>query len=829
MLTVHSYDIELDLTTGPEAFRSTTVVRFACSQPGATVFIETTDATGHQIDLDGTPLSADADGRITLPYLAAENTLRVVADFAYSGTGQGLHRFVDPVDERVYLHSQFATADAQRVFACFDQPDLKARYTLTVTAPADWEVVSNSPELAVQDVEPGRRWKFAETERISTYLAAIVAGPYHVVSGEYRDDQAVIPLRALCRQSLAPHFDAEEILEITRQGFGYFHTTFGMAYPFGKYDQAFVPEFNLGAMENPGCVTFTETYVFRSRVTDAERENRAATILHEMSHMWFGDLVTMQWWDDLWLNESFATYAAASALVGSTRYKDAWVTFADNAKARAYRQDQLSTTHPIAADIVDIRSMEVNFDAITYHKGASVLKQLVATIGPDTFFAALRRYFARHAWSTATLADLLTALKEETGRDLTGWSADWLETTGPNTLRAEFTVDESGTYSSFAVVQTAPAEHPTLRPHRIAVGLYEFKGSELLRRHRAEVDIAGARTELTELIGQASADLVLVNDDDLTYAKVDLDEASLGTVLASLGQISDPLAQAICWTILWDLLRDARLHPSRYAALVLQHVAAMPNATVRRTLLNQAVAAAKQYLPAAERVGTLSTLADGLLNLAAAQTPGSPEQLAYARAFVASATSPEQLAVLQALLEEGSDAVPGVVVDADLRWSLLLRLVVTGQAAQEQIDAELQRDPTDKGRLNAAACTAALPTPEAKAAAWQAIVGGEQPLGTLKAALGGFGAPEHVALVEDRAQAYFDVLTTVVDTWPSERTQSFATAAFPSALGSADLPAMTERYLAEAQPPAWLRRLVLEGRDEAVRARTILANPVLGA
>ncbi|GLY29284.1 aminopeptidase N [Kineosporia sp. NBRC 101731] len=830
LLTVHTYAVELDLTTGPDTFRSATVVRFDASRPGASTFAELFGANVLEASLNGAALPAGQNGRITLPDLAAENTLRVVADVDYSHTGQGLHRFTDPVDGRVYLHSQFATADAQRMFACFDQPDLKARYEFTVTAPADWEVVSNAAHTSVEEVAAGRRWRFAPTDVLSTYLAVIVAGPYHVATGEYRNDplgtgEIVIPLRALCRQSLAPHFDADEILDVTRRGFDFYQAAFGMTYPFGKYDQAFVPEFNLGAMENPGCVTFTETYVFRSRVTDAEHERRASTILHEMAHMWFGDLVTMQWWDDLWLNESFATYAAALSQTGATRWTDAWGTFADSAKARAYRQDQLSTTHPIAADIPDIRSMEVNFDAITYQKGASVLKQLVATIGQETFLAALRRYFARHAWGTATLGDLLAALTDETGRDMSGWSAQWLETTGPNTLRADFTLDESGAFSSFAIVQSAPEGHPTLRSHRIAIGLYDDQAGEIVRRRRVELDVQGPRTQVPALLGQARGDLVLVNDDDLTYAKVRLDETSLNTVLSSIGRISDPLAQAVSWTVIWDLVRDAELSPARYAEVVMAGVGSVSNASVRRTLLAQAVFAVKAYVPTAQRPAALTELADGLLGHAVAAEPGSHEQLALVRAFVAAASSGGQLSVLEELLsDEGTGLLVGVVVDADLRWSLLLRLVATGRAGQERIDAELAADPTDKGRQQAAACSAAIPSVEAKTAAWQEFVAGEQPLNTLRWALDGFFTAEHTDLVEGWAQAYFDVLTQVADVWPSERVQTFARGAYPPARSQADLPALTEQYLAQAQPPAWLRRLVLEGRDEVVRARLILAG-----
>jgi len=851
VLHVDSYEVELDLTRGPEMFRSATTVSFGCTRPGTATFVELTDAFEAQVDLNGAVLPvAPADlarGRIALPDLASRNVLRVVADIAYSGTGQGLHRFVDPVDERVYLHSQFATADAQRMFACFDQPDLKAVYTFTVTAPTEWEVVSNAPAVGVDDADPdsgpdsdpddgsprtaARVWRFAPTRRLSTYLAALVAGPYRVTSGEHRGEvdgrEVVVPLRTLCRQSLAEYFDAEAVLDVTRRGLDHFQATFGMAYPFGKYDQAFVPEFNLGAMENPGCVTFTETYVFRSRVTDAEYEHRASTILHEMSHMWFGDLVTMRWWDDLWLNESFATYAASHALVAATDWSDAWSSFADSAKNRAYRQDQLPTTHPIAADIPDIRSMEVNFDAITYYKGASVLKQLVATIGQPSFFAGLRRYFARHAWDVATLADLLAALEEETGRDLSDWSAQWLQTAGPNTLRAQFSTDERGAFTDFAVLQSAPPQHPTLRSHRIAIGLYDDKGGELVRRHRVELEVSGARTPVPELLGQERGDLVLLNDDDLTYAKVRLDEHSLRTLLARIAAITDPLAQTVCWTIAWDLVRDGELAPTRYADLVLGGVATVRSAPVRRTLLTQAVNATRLYLSGPDRTSAATALAQGLLGLLAQAPAGSPEQLAYLRALITAATSTEQLDLLQGLLDGTAAALalaPAAVIDADLRWSLLLRLSVVGRVDAARIDAELQADPTDKGRCQGAACVAALPTAAAKTAAWAAVTTGDQPLGQLRATLSGFGSVEHAELSRPWAQAYFDLLTEVVDRWPSERTQVLAKEGFPNAQVEADLSAMTDRYLSAARPPGWLRRLVLEGRDEVERSRRILAG-----
>src|ERR1700730_7279409 len=463
LIKVASYQVDLDLTGSDATFHSVSVVRFGCTAPGSSTFINLTAPAVREITLNDTPVSLDAfDGdRITLTGLAADNVLRVAAGCAYSRSGEGLHRFTDPADGRVYLYSDLETFDAHRVYACFDQPDMKASYELAVTAPADWEVVSNmAPESTVPD-GGALRWHFPPTPVMPTYITAVAAGPYYAV----HDEHDAIPLGVYCRQSLAEYLDADEILEVTRQGFDFYHNSFGIKYPFGKYDQLFVPEFKEGAMENAGCVTFVEAYIFRSRVTDFAREARGETILHEMAHMWFGDLVTMRWWDDLWLNESFATWAGTLAQAEATRWSSAWTTFAQLYKAWAYRQDQTASTHPIGAYIPDIAAVEVNFDGITYAKGASVLKQLVAYVGRENFLDAVRKYFAAHAWGNATLADLLTALEETSGRDLTTWSEQWLQTAGVNTLRPSYTLDEDDSFTEFAVEQEAAASHPVLRSH----------------------------------------------------------------------------------------------------------------------------------------------------------------------------------------------------------------------------------------------------------------------------------------------------------------------------------------------------------------------------
>ncbi|MDQ6726158.1 MAG: aminopeptidase N, partial [Actinomycetota bacterium] len=565
-----SYTVALDLTAGEETFTSDTTIRFQGNLHGISAFVDLDAVNLREATLNGRDIPVDSydrsRSRIPLRGLRANNELRIIADCAYQHTGVGMHRFADPTDGKVYLHTQFEPYDAHRVFACFDQPDIKATFTLTVTAPPEWTVIGNSPSTREGDV-----WRFSPTPVISTYLAAVVAGPYH----EVRETHGQIDMGIFCRESLAGHLDAEELFALTRQGLDFFEEEFGYPYPFAKYDQLFVPEFNFGAMENPGCVTFNEYMVFRARQTDASYEGRANTLLHEMAHMWFGDLVTMRWWDDLWLNESFATYMATHALARATRFSDSWVRFAAGTKGGAMAQDQLPTTHPISADIVDTDAVRLHFDGITYLKGASVLKQLVAWVGQDGFVEGLRHYFRRHEWGNAELADFLSVLEETSGRKLGPWSEEWLETAGVNTLRADFTVggepSDAGTdtVASFAIVQGGQPGNDTLRSHRVAVGLYRLGEAGLVRDRRVELDVIGERTEVPELAGETLPDLLLLNDDDLTYAKIRLDERSLATLADHLGDIVDPLARNLCWAATWDMVRDAELPTQRYLALVL--------------------------------------------------------------------------------------------------------------------------------------------------------------------------------------------------------------------------------------------------------------------
>jgi aminopeptidase N len=827
LVAVTRYDVLVDLTDvraeGTTTFPTTTTATFSAT-PGCSTWVDIVATRLRRATLNGADLDlATFTGtRLPLPGLATDNVLLVEADCAYMRTGEGLHRFVDPVDDSVYLYSQFEVADARRVYACFDQPDLKAEFALTVVAPAGWQVVSNSPSpepVAVDD--SSSRWTFEPTPRLSPYVTALVAGPFHVVRDEYAGAHGTYPLGVFCRASLAPYLDADEVFTVTKQGFEFFEAQFATPYPFRKYDQLFVPEFNAGAMENAACVTILEDYVFRSRVTHYAYEQRANTVLHELAHMWFGDLVTMTWWDDLWLNESFAEWAAHYSSVGATRYREAWTTFLIQRKGWAYRQSQLSSTHPIAADMVDLEAVEVNFDGITYAQGASALRQLVAWVGEKEFLEGLTAYFGRHAWGNTRLADLLAELERSSGRDLSGWSAAWLETSGVNLLRPELEIADDGTLRGVAVIQQPPTSPPgvpaVLRPHRIAVGLYSRTAQGLERTRRIEIDVVGARTEIPELVGHPMPDLLLLNDDDLTFAKIRLDERSLRTAIASLETLGDPLPRALIWAAAWDMLRDAEMPMGDFLALVEAGLGKETDISVITTLCSQTKAAIEQFSGLGKRAGYRDRWSALTLRLAQAAEPGTDEQLAFARAYSAGCRTPEQAAVVRGWLS--GEAPEGLVVDTDLRWAFLLRLLALGAADPAEIDAELARDDTATGRRQAAIARAAVPTLEAKERAFAAAVESDElPNALLVATLSGFVQTDQRELHRSFLPRYFAAIPNAWETRTNETAQTIVLGLYPSTLVEQATLDMTDEFLARDDVPAGARRLVREGRDGVERS-----------
>ncbi|WKK71388.1 aminopeptidase N [Rathayibacter oskolensis] len=826
LIQVTDYDVTLDLTRGAETFLSTTTVRFTAT-PGASSFIDAITRTVHSVTLNGAELdpSEVADGvRIRLDSLAADNELTVVADALYTNTGEGLHRFVDPVDGEIYLYSQFEVPDSRRMFAVFEQPDLKAAFRFTVTAPAAWQVVSNQPTPEPVPAGDGvATWSFEPTPRISSYITALIAGPYVVETDSLvSSDGRTVPLGVFARASLAPYLDADYVFEKTKQGFAFYEEKFGVPYPFDKYDQLFVPEFNAGAMENAGAVTFTETYVFRSKVTEAVKERRVVTILHELAHMWFGDLVTMTWWNDLWLNESFAEYASTLATAEATEWTEAWTTFAAMEKSWAYRQDQLPSTHPIVATINDLEDVQVNFDGITYAKGASVLKQLVAWVGEEEFLAGVHEYFVKHAFSNTELRDLLVELEATSGRDLTEWSSLWLETAGVNTLRPEISVDDAGSIASFAILQTAVEEYPTIRPHRLAIGLYDFDGDRLVRVDRLELDVDGDRTEVPELIGRTRPALVLLNDDDLAYAKIRLDDESLAVAIEHLASIESPLARSLVWGSVWDATRDAEAAPRDFVRLVLGNIATETESTTLRTVLGQLVTTATQYVAPEHRTAVVEEVGDRLWAMAQAAEAGSDAQFQFVKFFAAVASTPAHLDAVQSL-RDGGTALDGLEIDTDLSWELLIALVAGDRAGASEIDAALAADNTATGAQSAANARAAVPTPEAKRAAWDSVTLDDSAPNTIVRATGlGFQRTSDPELLDAMVPVYFGSLRELWDSKSYKIAEYLVVGFYPAATASQEIVDATREWLAANPEVPALRRLVIEnlaGVERALRAQ----------
>jgi aminopeptidase N len=787
----------------------------------------------HSVTVNGDSVdpAAVSDGvRIQLDNLAEHNVVEVVADMFYTNTGEGLHRFVDPVDGKAYLYSQFEVPDSRRVYPVFEQPDLKATFDFTVEAPADWVVVSNSPTPQPIDNGSSKTWAFPQTPRISSYITAIVAGPYVSTHDSLvSSDGRTIPLGIYVRQSLAEYLDNDYIFDITKKGFEYFEREFGVPYPFAKYDQLFVPEFNAGAMENAGCVTFTEVYVFRSKVTDAVRERRVVTILHELAHMWFGDLVTMKWWNDLWLNESFAEWASTIATAEATEWTEAWTTFQAMEKSWAYRQDQLPSTHPIVATINDLEDVQVNFDGITYAKGGSVLKQLVAYVGREAFFSGVSNYFRANAWKNAELADLLRELEKTSGRDLSSWSAKWLETAGVNTLKPEIEVDADGVITRFDIVQTAHPDYPTIRPHRLAVGLYDLDGDALVRTHRIELDVDGARTSVDVLIGRTRTPLVLVNDDDLAYAKIRLDDESLATSIAHLAKIEDPLARALVWGSAWDATRDGEVAGSDYVDLVLRNIATETESTTIRTTLAQVATVARMYVTPARRAETIRRIADTMLTLAENATPGSDAQFQFLRTFATMASTPEHGEVL-GQIRTGDKVIPGLDVDTDLDWDLLEGMVLAGAAGETDIEIALAADNTSNGAQAAARLRATIPTTDGKRAVFELLRDDASvPNALVDHTTRGYNHVNDASVLEPLVEPYFDAIEKVWDDRTYKIAEYFAQGLYPALLASESLVTRTEQWLnTHVDAPPALRRLVSEGLATVQRALYAQARDAKG-
>jgi len=765
------YDIAVDIT-GADEFTTVSTVHFD-SKAGTTHFDLV--AAGFEATLDG-----EETGR-ELSLSDGAHTLVVTSHDAYNRTGEGLHKFTDPVDGKDYLYTQFEPAMAMKVFAGFDQPDLKATYKVSVKAPERYTVILNEAATRADNGDGTSTWTTVIDYPLSTYLIAICAGEFERISDTYdAGDGRTIELGLYARASLIPHMDSERLFRQTKDGFDFYHANFGRTYPFGdKYDQVFCPEYNMGAMEHVGCVTYRDEYIFTSEPTPYRLERRNDTILHEMAHMWFGDLVTMQWWDDLWLNESFATWSAATAQTAIGEYADAWTTFASVEKAWAYQQDQLPSTHPIAADAPDIETAEQNFDGITYAKGASVLKQLQAYVGYEEFFAGVRKHFDNHAYSNATFDDLLGALEEASGRDLSSWAEQWLRTTGPSTLRPEIG-------ERFAVLQEDP------RPHRVRVGLYKLVDGSVSRVKQIETDIDGERTEIPELAG-IEHDLAIVNDDDLTYAKMRLAPEHQKFALEHIGEIEDSLARTLIWSSLWESVRDGELAAREFVKLVAAHAAAETHPSVQERLLAQATQAVRQYVdPAWEGEG---------MDLLNAAFRGAEPAAIFDRALARLTPTEDTIAYFKELLERSDNQ--------EVRWLAITNLIAAGALPLEA--AEKEQDNTSEGAISRLRARAVVD----KRWAWQKLV--EDDLTNLEARYLMDGLTFTYDGLEGLTDEYFRAAPALWERLTNEMAQRTLEGMYPRwdvTAGAVD----KANALLGGDAPAGLKRVIAEGQDRIARA-----------
>ena len=839
------YSVDLDLTQGDTTFVSTSTIQFG-AKAGESTFLDLIADEVTSVTLNGEsvePGEVFADDRIALNNLRERNEVVVTAVCRYSTTGEGLHRSVDPSDGNVYLYSQFEVPDARRVYAVFDQPDLKAVFRFSVLAPCSWIVTSNMPvertedtdqmtldgTLGTKPAEHAKRWTFAPTPTMSSYLTAICAGPYAEWHTTYQnEDGRTIPMAQYCRQALKDDFakDVDYLFDITKKGFAFYAKTWGVPYPYAKYDQIYVPEYNAGAMENIGMVTIRDSYVFSSKVTDALAERRVVTVLHELAHMWFGDYVTMKWWNDLWLNESFAEFTSTLAAAEATEWKDAWATFCSGEKSWALNQDQLSTTHPIVAPINDLNDTYVNFDGITYAKGASVLKQLVAYVGRSEFFEGINHYLYRHAYSNATLNDLLTELEGTSGRDLKTWSAQWLEQAGINTIATDLHTAQDGTISELTLHQFAPTDHPVLREHRLAVGFYneDEESGKVVRTDRIELDVDGEATTVTEAAGKPRPQFLLTNDDDLTYTKLRFDDESLAFATANLYRFDDALARAVIWLALWDMTRDGELAASDFIGTTLKLLSTETESTTFRYALACLSTTVWHYTDRTKRAAIAQHTAQALLDLAKQAPAGSDMQFQLISAYLTYGVEGDSAFAdtVRGLLS-GSLVLEGLELDNNFRWSLVRALSSINAIDEADIQQELERKDTTENREFALAARAARATAEAKAWAWNEAIHDEVLTNAqLESVAGGFASTPSQELAEPYVKEYFDSAEWIWNHKTFHMAEALLEGLYPRYADPATLVELGDKWLAShADADNALRRLISANVESSHRTKMV--------
>jgi aminopeptidase N len=811
------YELHLDLESGAKTYAGDCTIRFT-REGGGETFLDFTGSVIERFvvnDVEHDPVWRENRLALAAEWLAPVNEIRIQYVNSYDHSGEGFHQFVDPEDDAEYLYTQFEPFSAHRMFPCFDQPDLKATYELAVTAPPDWLVMTASRPVGTDTAADGRtRHAFETTVPFSTYLLSVVAGPYRSVTSDHNG----IPLGLYCRASLVDYLDADDLLTLTAAGIDFFGEFFGHPYPFTKYDQIFVPEFNWGGMENVGNVTYSDRYLFRDPPTETQRLGRVEVFLHELAHMWFGDLVTMEWWNDVWLNESFATYMAYLGIERVTEFSDGWQDFQADMKLWAMEEDQLPTTHRIADHVPTTDETFLNFDGITYGKGASALKQLVAAIGEETFRTGMRAYFARFAYGNATLSDFLTTVGEGSGTDLRAWSAAWLETPSLNTLSVEWSSSD-GELRTMRLLQDSPAAYPVARPHVTDVAIVREAADALeIESHRVEISEA---EQPMPLVGGAAPVLVFPNHGDHTYAKITLDPVSLDFAQHRLDEIVDPLLRQQLWTALWDMVRDQRFSSNDYLELVEAKLVTESNLHIIKVVTNTATAAIHRYVPETRRIAETSRFVAAGRRALDAAPPGDPRVL-WLRAVLRVAETPADLAVVSEVVD-GESGVEGLPIDQDMRWALAVRTSAAGgEDAADRAEREAARDPSDRGRQSLLSVQTAVPSEASKEEAWARIHGdGYGSLQLDRAAMAGFNWASQAELLKPYVGMFFDSLAGIFETREHEAAKAYFSGLAPRYRVDEGAIRRARAVLDHVDGPPQLERLLIELVDRQERALAV--------
>ena len=823
------YALDLTIPAKSPTYRGEVTVDFELVGTADGLFLDFQGAKILDASINGAPAALAIEGRrVALPAAAlakGRNVVRIAYENAFDQDGSGLHKTTDPADGLEYVFTDCEPFNANRFLPSFDQPDLKATYAITVTAPADWVVVSNAAETSADasDAVPGgRRHRFARTPRFSTYVLAMCAGPYQV----WTDEKARIPSRILARRSMAPYVDHAEIFELTRQGFDFFEPFFDIAYPYGKYDQVFVPDYNAGAMENVACVVHSDRLLFRHAATEREKRNRAITVLHEMAHMWFGDLVTMQWWDDLWLNESFATYMSMLALVRATRFKDGFESFRQDDKPWAYRQDELPTTHPIATDVPDTVNAFTNFDGITYAKGASSLKQLSFYVGEDAFRTGVSTYLKAHAHGNARCADFLAAIGKAAGKDLGPWANAWLKTSGVNGIQPTVSI-ANGAIREVVLTQTEGNGDRLLRPHRLKVAAYaKGKDGMPVLAKVADVTLDGATARVDGLAGVKDPVFLVVNHDDHAYAKAYLDEASLRYATENLEKLPGSFLRTEVWSTVWMMVRDQRARPTAFTDLFLAKAALETNDNLLAAIVTNLRTVLAVYLPDRERAAATAKLQELAQRQVRAVPAGSDLQKVWYTVLVATSESREAQDRLAGLLD-GSLVIPGVVLDPEKRWGLVTRLSAYGhEKAPAALAAQRAADPSERGECAAFRAEVSRPEPEAKAKAWARFAGDRTArLDLLREGMGAFHWHHQRELLRPYAERYFEDVATSTSERDLHFGQAYVNALFPTLVVEPSTVTAAKSLLERRKDlPAHVRRALIERTAEVERALAVRAT-----